>query len=115
MVQMSTGDQGPFLMEWLNPSSPREILVRMLNNLRNIYLHQEIWEPAIAVIEHLRTAQPDLPYHLRDLGLVHYRKGSRRRSAHFLEAYLRRAPDAPDATQVKRSLKVVVSELSRLN
>ena len=61
LVREATGISGAFQPEWLKPVSPVVILTRMLNNLRNIYLHQADWTHALAVVERLRLLQPDLP------------------------------------------------------
>lgn len=101
--------------DWLRPAAPREIVARMLNNLRGFYLRVEDWPLSIAVVEHLRDVQPDVPGHLRDLGLLHYRNGSLRTAAHYFTHYLARHPDADDADSVRHSRETLVEHLARLN
>src|SRR6185503_16365025 len=95
LVEESVGHTGPFDPRWLNPSPPDSIIVRMLSNLRNVYVQRQTWPEAIAVLECLRVAQPEEPEHLRDLGLLHYRSDSPRQAAELFEAYLTKAPNAP--------------------
>jgi regulator of sirC expression with transglutaminase-like and TPR domain len=115
LVQESVGHSGPFDPRWLNPSPPESIIVRMLSNLRNVYVQRETWPEAIAVLECLRAAQPEEPEHLRDLGLLHYRSSSPRQAAELFEAYLSKAPNAPDADTVRNSLTLLVDQYARLN
>ena len=115
LVNQTTGFEGPLKPEWLLPTRPRAILARMLVNLRGVYVQREAWRPALAVVEHLATLEPDESEHLRDLGLLHFRSDSRRLGAEYLERYLRRRPSAPDAELIRRSLAGLVEQMARLN
>lgn len=101
--------------DWLRPAAPRDIVGRMLNNLRGFYLRVEDWPLSIAVVEHLRDLQPDVSGHLRDLGLLHYRNGALRTAAHYFTHYLARHPDAEDADSVRHSREALVEHLAKLN
>ena len=115
LVREATGFDGAFQMEWLKPVSPAVILTRMLNNLRNIYLHQEDWTQGLAVVEHLRMLQPGLPDLLRDLGTIYERKGSLRLAIQYYEQYLTQAPQASDAETVLDHLRRAAHQISKLN
>jgi regulator of sirC expression with transglutaminase-like and TPR domain len=115
MVRETTGYHGPFMKEWLAKVSSRDILIRMLNNLRGIYIQKEIWPESIRVVGFLRLVQPDHPAHLRDLGLLHYKLGSLQQAVEYLGAYLQRVPEAQDKRSVRQSLKFMARELARLN
>ncbi len=90
-------------------------MTRMLNNLRNIYLHLGEWPLALKVVERLRLLQPDLPDLLRDLGYIYQRQGLLRLAVQHYLAYLEQAPYAPDAEGVKASLQRATKILARLN
>ncbi|MCI0399183.1 MAG: transglutaminase-like domain-containing protein [Chloroflexi bacterium] len=115
LIQQTTGYEGPFRQDWLEPAAPRDILVRMLNNLRLIYVQRAAWNEALSVIQHLRLAQPHVPEHLRDIGLVHYQTGSLSRALQWLEAYLRQAPNGPDASTIREGLRPALENWVRLN
>lgn len=115
LVQDSTGQAGSFQPEWLEPSPPRAILARMLFNLRGVYLGQEDWEHALAVVALLRLLQPETPEHLRDLGLLSIRNDALRLGVDLLEDYLQRQPEAEDAAAVQRTLRTVLDRFARLN
>jgi len=115
LVQANTGYHGSFDMQWLQPALQADILARMLTNLRVIYVRRSLWDMAIAVIERLRMVQPRIPEHVRDLGLVHYRKRSLRLAATHLDAYLRAVPDASDAESIRNGMRDILDEWTRLN
>ncbi len=115
LVRLTSGYDGPLQREWLQPATPQDILARMLNNLRNVYVARERWDLAISVVEYLRMVQPELPDHLRDLGLMHHQKGWLRQTMYYLEQYLLRAPEATDIELVRRHLNSVADQLARLN
>lgn len=115
LVRESTGYQGVFQPKWLAPVTPIDLLARMLTNLCHAYIRREDWRNAIPVIQHLLVAQPDMDWHLRDLGFVHMYNGSLRLSAQYLEEYLRRNPEAPDFENVRTSLQIVAGRLALWN
>jgi regulator of sirC expression with transglutaminase-like and TPR domain len=115
LMRESTGYQGVFQTKWLAPVAPIDIVARMLTNLCHAYIRQEDWPNAIPVIQHLLVAQPEMDWHLRDLGFVLMYNGSLRLSAQYLEEYLRRSPDAPDFENVRTSLQIVAGRLALWN
>ncbi|MEM7117624.1 MAG: tetratricopeptide repeat protein [Chloroflexota bacterium] len=115
LVRLTTGYNGPFLPEWLQPTPPRDILVRMLNNLRIAYIKQSVWKKATAVINHLILLQPETHEHVRDLGLIYFENGRYHQAANYLDTYLQKAPDASDADAIKQHVSKALSQWARLN
>jgi regulator of sirC expression with transglutaminase-like and TPR domain len=117
-VELVQGALGPgvgFDPLWLRPTPPREIVARMLNNLRGFYVSMEDWPMAIGIVDRLLVLQPDEPAHVRDLGVLHYRKGAVRRASELLTEYLVLSPSAQDAEAVRRGRDRLWEELARLN
>jgi regulator of sirC expression with transglutaminase-like and TPR domain len=110
-----TGYSQAFQREWLNPTPALDILARMLNNLRNIYIQGEDWEKAASVVQLLRLIHPQAPEFARDLGLFYHRGGSFQRAIDFYREYLGRSPQAADADNIRRNLQAAVQSLARLN
>ncbi len=115
LVAATQGALQGFSSTWLEPSQPQDIVIRMLNNLRHIYISHEQWAEALEVVRHLVVLQPQIAPHQRDLGLLYYRNNKLRQAAHYLSDYLRQAPNADDARTVKHSLKLVLDKFSKLN
>ncbi len=115
LVRSVAGFQGVFDPAWLAPTPPREIVARMLNNLRSFYISVEDWPLAIALLERLIALQPEVPGHVRDLGVLHYREGAYRQASRLLNEYLARAPHAADTETVRKGRDLMLAELARLN
>jgi regulator of sirC expression with transglutaminase-like and TPR domain len=115
LVRQVTGYSGDFRPEWLQPMTVPAILTRMLNNLRNIYYQQEDWGASLKVLEHLRLLQPEMHELLRDLGLVHHRRGALHQAVQYYELYLARAENAPDSGTVRYHMESAVKSLAQLN
>ncbi len=115
LVELSTGYNGPFQPEWLEPAQPPEILARMLNNLRNVYLQQGKWQMLLAVVERLSWLQPDNPEHIRDFGMIYQQNGSLSKALECYQRYLSLAPQAGDAEQIRQKLRETAQNLARRN
>ena len=89
------------------PVSKRQILGRMLTNLKGIYFGQEDWNRALAAVERLVLLEPASATELRDRGLVQARRGALRAARDDLADYLARVPNAPDREAVRQQLALV--------
>jgi regulator of sirC expression with transglutaminase-like and TPR domain len=81
---------------YLQSASPREIIARMLRNLKEIYMSQEDPARLIAVLDRLLVLQPDSWSDRRDRGLAWAEQGDAQRALPDLQAYLDHAEDALD-------------------
>ncbi len=115
LARQAAGLEGPFDPDWLAPTPPRDIVARMLNNLRGLYLSVEDWPQSIKVVERVHLLQPTVSAHLRDLGILHYRNGSYRKGAALLNEYLAREPNAPDGEAVRAGRDRLLDEMAKLN
>jgi regulator of sirC expression with transglutaminase-like and TPR domain len=115
LIRLSSGYDGPLEASWFAPAAGRDILARMLANLRASYVATRSWGPALAVIQLLRQTQPLEADHLRDLGLVYYHQRRLPQAAHFLNAYLRQKPYAGDAQMIRDGMKHLLDEWVPMN
>ncbi|MES1162761.1 MAG: tetratricopeptide repeat protein, partial [Rhizobacter sp.] len=81
---------------YLQPATPREIIGRMLRNLKEIHQAQEDWQRAIAVQDRLVALLPEAWGEHRDRGLAHAEQGNAAFAVRDLETYLAHAEDALD-------------------
>ena len=88
----------------LGPATPRQIVLRMLGNLRRLYAARKDDVRAWWVLDRILLAAPAQLAALRDRGLAAARLGAVAAAARDLEAYLARAPDAQDADDVRIAL-----------
>jgi regulator of sirC expression with transglutaminase-like and TPR domain len=103
------------LEPFLEPATPREILARVLRNLKSIYLQAGALEAALAVMHRMLLVVPESAEELRDRGLVYARLNCFRPAAADLQNYLRRRPDAPDAAEMRAKLAELKAAAGRLN
>ncbi|NJK59661.1 MAG: tetratricopeptide repeat protein [Oscillatoriales cyanobacterium SM2_1_8] len=82
--------------EYLQPVSGRQILERMLGNLKGIYLQRQEARKALAATERLLALNQNAPQHWRDCGLLHYQLADGMQAKRYLQEYLGLAPEAPD-------------------
>lgn len=99
----------------LAPVSKRQILVRMLSNLKAIYLRGEAFEKARQVLDLLIDGMPDYAEEYRHRGIVHLRQLNHRAAKADLETYLRLEPNAPQREEVEKQLLLIERWSAGLN
>ena len=102
------------LDRYLEPATPREIVARVLRNLKGIYLKSAKLERALAVMHRMLLVMPESAEELRDRGLVHAELQCFRPALADLQNYLRRRPDAPDASDIHARVVELREAASRL-
>lgn len=85
----------------LEPARPRDIIIRMLNNLKSIYVQQDQWEAAWKVQRRLTALQPHQYDQRRDLALVALKSNRLGLAVDLLNDCLNHAPD-DDAAEIVR-------------
>jgi len=99
---------------FLQPTNNRNILLRMLNNLKAIYLENRDHRKALEVLRCICAIDPRSAPDLRDRGLVSYQLGKYEDAVHDLSRYLAVSGDPPDGTAVREVLKRLSSLLKKL-
>jgi regulator of sirC expression with transglutaminase-like and TPR domain len=94
---------------------PRQILGRLLHNLKKIYVEAGDDVRALWVVDRLLILAPDDLAERRDRGLVVARLGGSAAAVADLEAYLAATPDAPDAGEVRALAEQLRGRGSMLN
>jgi regulator of sirC expression with transglutaminase-like and TPR domain len=103
------------LRQFLEPASKREILARMLRNLKSIHLKNEDLAKALRVMNRLLIVAPDHALEWRDRGLLYERMECSRAALDDLESYLRLAPLAEDVVETRAHVDRLRQLASRLN
>jgi regulator of sirC expression with transglutaminase-like and TPR domain len=88
----------------LQPATRREIIARMLRNLKATYLQTERWQRLLGVQQRLVILLPESIEEVRDRGFAYARLDYLRPALEDLERYLGDRPDADDATVVESQL-----------
>jgi regulator of sirC expression with transglutaminase-like and TPR domain len=108
MFRSLTGGRRPFDGSYLAPAWPKEILVRLLRNLKAVYLQRSQELKALRIIEWILILAPDSARELRERGLMYDALGDVHGAINDLKRYLELSPDAEDAenlTEVIERLK----------
>jgi len=87
------------------PVSSRQLLARMLTNLKLIYFNLNDLPKALAAVERILLLFPNVPTELRDRGLLYYQLGEPSKASQDLEMYLAMLPLAEDAEIISRLLE----------
>jgi regulator of sirC expression with transglutaminase-like and TPR domain len=98
------------LDQFLEPATNRQILARVLRNLKAIYRETDKPERLLEVLNRMLVLAPDSSADLRDRGIVYQRLEAYRAALKDLSDYVEREPNAPDFHDVR----VRVIELSAL-
>jgi len=88
----------------LEPTPARQILARVLRNLKQVWLAREEWQRALACAERILLVAPDAPLELRDRGLVYEKLECFAAAADDLERFLTLAPVDESAPAVRERL-----------
>lgn len=86
---------------FLRTATKRDMLIRLLANLKGVYVNVSDHARALAVVERLLILHPESRGDLRARGLLLARLGRRQEAADQLRAYLEVAPGAGDAARIR--------------
>jgi regulator of sirC expression with transglutaminase-like and TPR domain len=98
---------------FLRAATKRQILARMLRNLREVHRAERDWPRALAVQQRLVVLLPGDAAERRDRGLVLEALGAQAAAAEDLAFYLGECGDAPDAQALRRRLAVLLAQRPR--
>ena len=97
---------------YLQSAAPRDILARVLRNLKEIHRTQEDWHRLVQVLHRLVIVLPHDLSERRDRGLAWAELGHVDRALPDLEAYLAQADDPLDADAIAQRVSELRRELS---
>jgi regulator of sirC expression with transglutaminase-like and TPR domain len=103
------------LDQFLEPAGNRQILARLLRNLKGIYREADKPQSMLDVLNRMVLVAPDASAELRDRGIVYQRLECYRAALQDLKDYAEREPDAPDQDEVRVRLMELSALCARLN
>jgi regulator of sirC expression with transglutaminase-like and TPR domain len=106
LIRRAVGEGVLFHAGMLRPASKREILTRVLRNLRSAHLAARDWPSALGAVELLAVVEPLDPEHGRDRGLLLGRMGRFGDALTALKRYLDERPDGHDAADVRQVMGI---------
>lgn len=93
----------PFKREYLMPVSRRQILTRMLNNLRHIYMSVRQFRKALTIVDLVLAIYPRSPEDVKQRASLRS-VGQLAGAVSDLDHYLKMSPEASDADEVRQTL-----------
>ncbi|NJP08877.1 MAG: tetratricopeptide repeat protein [Leptolyngbyaceae cyanobacterium RU_5_1] len=90
--------------EFLEAVTPRQFLMRMLTNLKVIYIDRSNFQKALAATERILLLFPNTPVELRDRGILYYQLNRLHEARQDFEDYLTLVPTAQDAPVIQQLL-----------
>jgi regulator of sirC expression with transglutaminase-like and TPR domain len=103
------------LDQFLEPASKRQILMRLLRNLKAIYRDADKPERQLEVLNRMLAVTPEAAAELRDRGQVYQRLECWQAALKDLTEYLEREPDASDVDDVRVRMMELRALCSRMS
>jgi len=95
--------------------SRRQLLTRILNNLKNVYMTSRNVRKALEVVDLICAMFPRSPEDVKQRAMLRYSVGSMRGALEDLEEYLKMSPEASDADEIRHTVLAIRQSLARLN
>ncbi len=99
----------------LRAATTKDILTRMLGNLKAIYVQRQDDYRMLTILEMIVALAPDAAAEVRDRGIVYLRLECFRAALADFERYLELAPTADDAGLIRKGVVELRKTASRLN
>jgi len=103
------------LEQFLEPAGKRQILARLLRNLKGIYRETDKPQRLLDVLNRMRVVAPEAHGELRERGLLYLRLECYRAALKDLTDYSALEPDAPDLEEVRARVLELSALCARLN
>ena len=100
---------------FFEPVKPKQLLVRMLGNLKGIYLQNEDYTKCLMVSNYILLLIPDAAREIRDRGIIHLQLKHYAKALHDLKAYLKLEPHAEDRHEIQGHIKTIQQTIAMMN
>jgi len=111
LLRDATRTAVPWDQSYLTTVSNRELIARILRNLKGIYLNQHDHQRALGIAGLAVSLQPNIIGERRDRGLIHYQLGNHQAALEDLRIYLAASPPGADTSDVQRLVDRIGGDL----
>jgi regulator of sirC expression with transglutaminase-like and TPR domain len=101
--------------EFLLPVTRRQMLTRMLNNLRSVYLSQRDFRRAVQVVDLVLVIYPRSPEEVKQRAVLRYNLDDYRGALNDFDEYVKMSPDASDAEEIKQAALSLRRSMAMMN
>jgi len=114
-VHSAYGYETRFTVDWLQPVTHRQMIARLLGNLKRIYMASGKYADALRVTDMLLVVQPDALWELKGRGLLYFRTGALLLAQADLRRYLKYAPEGDGSEILRYYVKLIRRLLASRN
>ena len=101
--------------EFLHPIGRRQILTRMLNNLKTVYLSTRNFRKALPVADLILVIYPQSAEDVKQRALLRYSMGMQGLASEDLDEYLKLSPSASDTEEIRQMTMSIRRMLALMN
>jgi regulator of sirC expression with transglutaminase-like and TPR domain len=114
-LQSVFGSEARLEARYFKPAGNKDILVRVLSNLKHVYLRAKEFDAALGCSDRILLLAPDSALEIRDRGLLYEQLECYRAAQSDLERFIEIAPDDETVGVVRERLIVIQREVARLH
>jgi regulator of sirC expression with transglutaminase-like and TPR domain len=115
LVQDALGPYLPWREGYLSPYGKHDILFRMLNSLKRLYMRTRDYARAVAVLQRMALISPASPFINRELSWCYVNLEEQWAARSHLETYLRATHPSQDTLELGRQIQSVWSAVTQIN
>jgi regulator of sirC expression with transglutaminase-like and TPR domain len=101
--------------EFLLPVTRRQMLTRMLNNLKAIYLDHRDFRRALPVVDLILVIYPRSPEDVKHRAVLRYNLDDYRGALADFEEYVKMSPDASDTEEIRQTALSLRRSMAMMN
>jgi regulator of sirC expression with transglutaminase-like and TPR domain len=109
------GGRIAFRAEFLEAVTKKQLLTRMLTNLKAIYWNEGNLAKSLSVVDRLLILDPATPDYMRDRGVIYLKLESFNQARADFETYLSLKPEADDASEVREEILRLGRQLMQIH
>ena len=99
----------------LDAAGKKEIILRLLRNLKAIYLRNQQFDRALPILDWIIAAVPDQPPEMRDRGMIYQELECSRAALADFERYLELSPGSDDRDEIRNRIIELQRQSAQLN
>ena len=115
LVQRNIKGKVKFNPDWLEPVSNKQLLQRLLGNLKHIYITQGDYVRALSISDRILILAPHSAIERRDRGALHLHFKNYARALRDLKAYVELAPQANDIKRIRQQIRDIRQMIALMN
>jgi regulator of sirC expression with transglutaminase-like and TPR domain len=115
MLDNLSGRKMALRPQFLESTSTKQILKRILGNLKAIYSRNHALGEALSVLDRLIILDPSAAEEIRDRGAVYLQLECFSQAREDFESYLRLAPNARDAAAIRDQVVSLATQVTRIH